>query len=73
MLVPLLFIDVSDQSAPEDLELALASITFIIDEVIAGAAALLRNILPVPPVPPLQPALRALWTRPPESSNDRFV
>jgi len=70
---PLLFIDVPGQSAPEDLEPALASITLVIDEVIAEAAALLGDVLPVLPVPPLQPALCAFRTCLPETSNDRFI
>jgi len=72
-LRPLPLIGISDQSASEDLELALASITLVINEVIASPAAFLGNMLPVSPVPPQQPALRALRARSPEPSNDRFV
>ena len=73
MLIPLPFIGVHDQSAPEDLESAMASITLVIDNMITGAASLQGNILPVFPVLPPQPALRTLGTRLPEPSNDRFV
>ena len=73
ILSPLPFTGIPDQSALEDLESAMASITLVIDNVIAGTAAFMGDMLPVLPAPPLQPALRALGTRLPEPSKNRFV
>ena len=73
ILSPLPFTGVPDQSALEDLEPAMASITLVIDKVIAGTVAFMGDMLPVLPAPPLQPALRALGTRLPEPSKNRFV